>query len=169
MISNDQRPSPYFALLLLIVHPDTHVRCAQQGRRAVHIDSLVLTGARHESLMEDADVFVSVLLREAVVPVPSGAVDIIVREPVEVLNAAEVDDEQQAVVRLALVGMPIAEAQHAVLVPPPAQVAGHGLEMLGYLASARGQGAEGVVDAHAEVENDEGLGGGLGAEGACVT
>lgn len=100
MLGAHQRPSPclFARLLLLIIHLDPQVCSTQQGRRAIYIDRLVLARTRHEGLVEDGNMLVPSLVRKGAIPVPSLAVNLVVRKLVETLKVAEVHDRQQVVV-----------------------------------------------------------------------
>lgn len=162
-----QRPDPLLLarprrlLLAASITDHPHVRATQQGRRAVNVDRLVVTRPRDKRLVEETHVRVALLPCEAHVPVPSVAVDRVVREPVEAVDVAEVADHHERVVGAALGVAPHGDVQHAVLVTPLREGVGHGLEVLANLLGARAEEAERVVEAHAQVEDDEGLGRGL--------
>ncbi len=88
---------------------------------------------------------------------------LIVRECVQSLHVPEIIHHHQRVVTAALGGAPGGEAQHAVGVCAALDGFVAGDEVVDGWFDARGEEAEGVVEADAEVEDYYGVGGGGGA------
>lgn len=158
----DERVDPDLILGLLALA--LNAGGTKKKRFHVAVDGLVLSGVGDEALMVDANVVV--LLLDTIVPVPALAVNGVMGELVEALDVAKVVDVEQGVVARAVGAEPVGDVVEAVLGGALSEVLVHLSEVLTNFATAGAEEAHGVVEADTEVEDDEGLGGGNGWDGA---
>lgn len=155
-------PLPVLLLPISIIHLAAHHRVAQQRARHIDVHRLVRVAGHTKRLVEEADV----LRVRPAGPRPRVAVDVALREPGQALEVAEVEDVHHRVLAAAVAGLPPRQAQQPVVLGLLLDLVEALEEVAGDLGAPGAEEAERVVEADAEVEDDDGVGGGRVLEAA---